>query len=361
MLQRVHTGFITALAAGVFLAATSWVSAQQAPATGAAPAAAAPAPLSPAVLKQVVATVNGTPITRGELINLLERVPLPPADQEQTYQLGIQIIANNMLIKQFLTRGRIAVTDAEMNAKIAEIENDIKSKQGRDLKTVLAEANSSIEDLKKQIAPQLGWDKYINAVATDAALKKFADDNKDMFSRATVKASHILIAVPEDATPAVKEAAKKKLLAIKAEIDGGKITFADAANKYSEDTANKTSPNGGDLGYFVRKGQFIERFAATAFSMQKGQISAPLETDYGLHLIFVTDRKPGQPFDFEANKAAVLNQYKADLEERVIASERKTAKIEVKPMPADFFPAPANAPAAAPAAKGASAGTAAPK
>ncbi len=69
-----------------------------------------------------------------------------------------------------------------------------------------------------------------------------------------VKASHIFLGVPPDATSDAKEAAKKKLAAIKAEIDSGKISFADAANKYSEDDANKGSPNGGDLGYFTPQG-----------------------------------------------------------------------------------------------------------
>ncbi len=67
-----------------------------------------------------------------------------------------------------------------------------------------------------------------------------------------------------------------------------------------------------------------------------------------MHLIQVTDRKPGEPFDFDQQKTAVLNQYRADLQERAITSEQKTAKIDVKPMPADLFPpAPAQPPAPA--------------
>ena len=217
---------------------------------------------------------------------------------------------------------------------------------------MLAEGNSSIEDFRTMLTWQLGWEKYIKAVATDAALKKFADDHKDVFTRAQVRAGHILLLVPADAPATAREAARQKLLGIKQQVEAGKISFADAANKYSEDDANKATPNGGDLGYFTRKGQFIEKFAASAFAMQKGQISDPVETEYGLHLIQVTDRKPGVPFDFEQNRAAVLNQFMSDLQERIITSERKAAKIEVKPMPADLFP-PAQQPAVAPVTKGA--------
>src|SRR5205823_6620896 len=99
--------------------------------------------------------------------------------------------------------------------------------------------------------------------------------------------------------------------------------------------------------------------SAKAFSMQPNQVSEPFETEYGVHLILVTDRKPGEPFDFEQNRTAVLNQYKADLQEKIISQERKAAKVDIKPMPADLFrpaPAPAHpaagAPGESPAAKG---------
>ena len=130
-------------------------------------------------------------------------------------------------------------------------------------------------------------------------------ENKDVFNRTQVQASHIVLRVEPDAPAAEKEKAKQKLLAIKQEIDSGKITFADAANKYSEDDGNKSSPRGGDLGYFVRRGQFNEQFTAAAFALKKGSISDPVETPFGYHLILVTDRKEGTPIDFEQNKLLI--------------------------------------------------------
>jgi peptidyl-prolyl cis-trans isomerase C len=72
--------------------------------------------------------------------------------------------------------------------------------------------------------------------------------------------------------------------------------------------------------------------------MKVGAISGPIETPYGVHLLMVTDRKEGTPVDFEQNKILIRNEYAADLHERIIATERKTAKIKIEPMPADFFP-----------------------
>ena len=81
----------------------------------------------------------------------------------------------------------------------------------------------------------------------------------------------------------------------------------------------------------------IEEFAIPAFALKKGEISDPVETPYGLHLITVTDRKDGSPIDFEQNKPGVKRVFEADLQKNLLIAERKNAKIEIKPMPADLF------------------------
>ncbi len=152
-----------------------------------------------------------------------------------------------------------------------------------------------------------------------------------------LSASHIVLIASPEATAAEKEKLKQKLLGIKRDIDSGKIAFADAANKYSEDDANKSSPNGGDLGYFPRRA-YNEQFTSAAFALPKGKVSEPVESHFGYHLILVTDRKEGPPIDFEAKKLFIRSEYGNDLTERIVAAERKTAKIDIKPMPDDLFP-----------------------
>ncbi len=360
MRQRLWTGLLAILA----LASTRVADAQGVPpGGGATPKAGAPGlPPRPAILNQVVATVNDQPITRGEVINFLSRFPVPPGDEKDMYRQGVEYIANHKLISQYLVRRRVPVTEKDIDDRIAQIAAQMKQQDGRELRTALAEAGSTEAELRAQILPDLGWKKYVDGIATDAELKKYVDANRDVFTRVQVKAGHIFLAVPPDASAAVKETIRQKLLGIKKLIDSGSITFQDAANKYSEDPANKESPNGGDLGYFTRKGPFLEQFAAAAFAQKTGVASDPIDTEYGYHLIKVTDRKPGQPFDFEQNRVAVLAQYATDLQEKIITQERKAAKIDIKPMPADLFPPaqqpPASTAPGAPATKGATPGTA---
>ncbi len=168
---------------------------------------------------------------------------------------------------------------------------------------------SAVAKYREDMKDLLRWKKYLDAVSTDENLKKFVAANKDVFNQTQVRASHIVLRCELDAPAADKEKAKQKIAAIKQEIDSGKITFADAANKYSEDPGNKSSPSGGDLGFFIRRGQFNEQFTAAAFALKKGVVSDPVETPFGYHLILVTDRKEGTPIDFEAKKLMIRNEY----------------------------------------------------
>jgi peptidyl-prolyl cis-trans isomerase C len=355
MRQFVRTASIASIIVG--LAA---VAGAQAPTPGQAGKAAAKpsAPARPANLGQVLATVNGETITREDLYRMLNANQVPPPtnaeDEQSVYQIGIEGLVNSKLIKQYLEKQAekqdvLKVTEKDIDAEFADFEKKLKQ-DGQDVHVALASHGVTVAQVRDDMRSALRWRKYLEAVATKDNLKKFVAENKDVFNRTQVRASHIGIQVDRNASADAKAKAKEKLAGIKREIDSKQITFADAANKYSDDTANKSSPNGGDLGYFVRKNQINEQFAAAAFAMKPGVVSDPVETPYGYHLILVTDRKEGTPIDFDQNELLIRTEYAADVHERIVASERKTAKIKIEPIPADLFPkAPTPTPGAAPA------------
>ncbi len=340
MRVSIRSGLVSMLVMGVLPSLGARAQAPPAKAKAVAPAANAGVPPAHPNLDQVVATINGDRITRGDLINFLSRYPIPPVDREQVYRDAVETLINTRLIGQFLARQKIPVPAAKVEAAVAQLERDLKS-DGRELQAALHESRVTMEDLRKEYLDRITWVEYLNRKATDAELKKFAAGHKDLISGTQVRASHIYILVPDNAAPAEKEKTRRKLLAIKQDIVDKKISFADAANKFSEDPANSKG-EGGDIGYFALTDGVVEEFASAAFALRPGEISDPIETVHGLHVITVTDRKEGNPVDFEKQKPYILQIYAADLQKQILTVERKNAEqkrsIEIRPMPPDLFP-----------------------
>ncbi|HZW32194.1 MAG TPA: peptidylprolyl isomerase [Isosphaeraceae bacterium] len=313
-------------------------------------------------LNDVVATVttqNRTDkVTKGEVLNYLSRNPLPaPEDRDAAYHVAVDVLINTALLNQYLARQNVPVPPAKVDEAIQRMEQQLKS-QGQDLATTIRQSDTSMDEIRKVFENRIRWQEFVNSRATDAVLRKFLADHRDLFSGTQVRASHILLKCDPNASAAEKEKIKQKLLAIRTDIIHGKITFAEAANKYSEDPATSGGA-GGDLDYFTLDSGFLEEFAHAAFRLRKGEISQPVETPLGWHLIQITDRKDGKLPDFEQYRMYILTQYGNELQKNILSAERKTAKIEVKPMPKDLFPPEQPAAAAVGAAAGGT--TAAPK
>lgn len=347
-----------ALAAGLGLVAEAQTQKKAAPAGG---APARPAAAQAKTANAVLATVNGEPIQASEFRQFLSQFSVPPGREQAFYEQAIEYLVSRKLLGQFLKEQRVEVPAKEVEDELAKYSQEA-TQRGGSLEAMLAESNLTPTEFRNRLAEQLQFKKYILTRGTEAELRKYAEANKDIFNGTEVRASHILFSVEPDAPAADKEKARARAEDVKKQIDAGQISFADAANKFSEDPGNKATPNGGDLDFFARRGKFIEPFAAAAFGMKKGEISGPVETEYGIHLIQVTDRREGRPYDFERDRQNILNEYASDLQKQIVEDMRKKAKIVVNPMPPGLVTTEAPAAAPKPAApKAAAPKAAAPK
>jgi parvulin-like peptidyl-prolyl isomerase len=174
-------------------------------------------------------------------------------------------------------------------------------------------------------------------------VRKFYDENPDkMKLPERVRASHILIAVPKDATDEVKKQKRTQIESVQTLLKGGE-KFADTARKFSEDPISARS--GGDLGYFGR-GQMVPEFEIVAFSLPTNTVSEIVVTKFGYHLLLITDHQPAGVRSFNDVKADI-EKYLRSLQEREIAAAhikklRENGKFEVLlPKPPTPQPAPA--------------------
>ena len=123
----------------------------------------------------------------------------------------------------------------------------------------------------------------------------------------TRQASHILIAADKSAGADAKQKARAQAEQIAAELKQNPNNFAELAKKHSQDPGS--AAKGGDLGTFSR-GAMVKAFDDAVFNMKPGEISAPVETEYGYHIIRVTGVTPGQMKSFEQVRPEIENELK---------------------------------------------------
>ncbi|WHZ12094.1 MAG: Peptidyl-prolyl cis-trans isomerase PpiD [Burkholderiaceae bacterium] len=155
----------------------------------------------------------------------------------------------------------------------------------------------------------LNLDAVKNSITLDPQeVRAYYDQNAARLSgQEQRRASHILIAVPKNATPAEREKAKAKADEILAMARKDPANFAELAKKYSQDPGS--AANGGDLGFFTRDAM-VKPFADAVWGMKKGEIVGPIETDYGYHIIELTGIEEPKQRSFDELKPQIESDLK---------------------------------------------------
>ncbi len=233
-------------------------------------------------------------------------------------QLQMAIASNPQLKEQFLNRW-VDLTLMAIEARKEGYQNrpDVKKRIEDMTNALLAQ-----EYMRKNIADP--------AKVSEEELKKYYEAHKSQFvEKEKVKARHILIKVPSNANKKEWEAAKKKALEIRQKLLKGE-DFATLAKRYSDDPGSKN--RGGELGYF-QKGQMVPEFEKAAFSLKKGEISKPVKTTFGYHIIQVQDRTKAKEKSFDQVKQEIrqrlLRQKQIKLKDEIIANLKKKYAVEV--------------------------------
>jgi parvulin-like peptidyl-prolyl isomerase len=140
---------------------------------------------------------------------------------------------------------------------------------------------------------------------TEEALKRYYGEHIERFKEPDqTRASHILIAIPQDADDLLVEALRHKGEMILERLSRGE-DFGELARSYSDDPSAKM---GGDLGFF-KPGDLLPEFDRVVFTLQSGQVSGLVRTKIGFHIIKVTGRKKGPAKPYEEVKDELRNQY----------------------------------------------------
>ncbi len=286
-----------------------------------------PAPVTAKSGSDVLVTVNGVDITQKQLDELLkphldrlakQAANLPPAFLEQQMKLlkeqALQEMIKMQLLDEQVKKANIVITDQEVTGEITRMASLQKPPETlEELKATMEAYGASYEELKNQIQTMLGQQKLIiqkfpnDVKVSEDDAKTFYEQNKSRWPE-EVRASHILIkpdlSDPNSDPNQAEALAKAKAEDLLKQVKGG----ADFAALAKEHSACPSSSAGGDLDFFPRtgRGSMVPEFSNAAFALKVGGISDVVKTEYGYHIIKVTDRKDAPSFD--QVKESIMNE-----------------------------------------------------
>jgi parvulin-like peptidyl-prolyl isomerase len=314
----ISAGFRGLTGAWSVLAAWGWWSAVALPALGQAAGQAAPAATPP-----IAATVNGEPVYVGEVNGALAQLAQARGRNDASPQLQadvLQTLIHRHLIAQKLQREGGYVSDEELDKTLESLKAQAAA-QKVSLEELAARQGTSVDAWRAELIYKIGWARYVERNLTDQ-LEAYFNEHRKEFDGTQIRASHILLR-PERADQSTAELTQRAAK-IRQAIEAGKITFEQAAQRFS---AGPSRARQGDLGYFPRRGVMIEDFAKGAFALDVGQISEPVVTPFGVHLIRCTDVRPGSRQWTEALSELRLPASIA-MFEKLAEAEAQNAKIE---------------------------------
>ncbi len=281
---------------------------------------------------KTMVSVNGEKVTKGQLDNRLEG---------QAGKATLQQMVDTALVLQYGKQQNISITDKEIQDQLNQLEQRFPPGQ---FETILKNQGLSLDDAKNIERVQLIVKKAVdNQIAvSDAQIADFFNKNQSLYSTpAQVRARHILVKTKADAD------------SIEVQLRGG-ANFATLATKFSVDPGSKAA--GGELGWFG-SGQMVKPFSDAAFAMSVGQISQPVQSPFGWHIIQLEGKRPPHSASLaEATpkvRAMLVQQQEAAQGGPFIEQLRSKASIQVyddrfNPL----FPPPTGAASPAPVATG---------
>lgn len=241
----------------------------------------------------VAATVNGEEITWSQIDKEYATVP----ESMKTYitrEALLNQTINELVIKQEVDRRGIAIDDAYLAVMIDNVKSQFSDEES--FNQALETYGTTYDELVSQLRLSLQLNKMLETdlpilKVNDSEIGAFFEENKVSLSvPEQVRASHILVNDSETAEEIM-------------DLLKGGADFAELAKNYSIDTASATY--GGELGYFG-KGTMIPEFEDAAFGLEIGEVSEPIKSKFGYHIIKLTDKKPAEEAKLDEKTRALI-------------------------------------------------------
>lgn len=286
-----------------------------------------------------VATVNDVVITQAQFDLEMGRVqerfrqsgrsPGQPELAQIRQAVLDNLIARELLYQESKKKG-FKGNEEEVNGQLKALRARFPSEA--EFQTGLTKMNITEADLRSQIEQDITIRQFINdtfvdkVTVSEAEIKAYYDNNPQFFTKPEqIRASHILIKVEPQADAMQKDRARKALKKVQQKLQTGE-DFGALAKEFSQ---GPSAPKDGDLGFFGR-GQMVKPFEDKAFAMKTGEVSDIVETQFGYHLIKVTDKKPESTLTFVEVKERLGEHLKQQKVQQEIGAYVEKLRVDAK-------------------------------
>lgn len=281
----------------------------------------------------VAATVAGKPIDSAEVNRLVKQTlrgrPASKAALPGLEANALESIVNRHVVEAVLDKQKISVTDDEIDKTLAEREKSLR-KTDSNLAEVRAQNGVTAQQMRDEIRWELRWAKFLRQAITEKALQQYFDAHRQEFDATELRVSHIVLRPDGNLDVEELDRLVSQAERIRNEIIGELTTFEEAAKKYSDGPSRL---KGGDLGFIKRRGVMPEEFSDAAFKLKKDEISEPVKSHLGVHLIKCTDIRAGQKTLNDVRRE-IMPEVRLEIFKQIAMAARGSVEIEYS----DAFP-----------------------
>lgn len=260
---------------------------------------------------RILATVEGEPITIAdvdrEIAIAFPNRQIDPQDLSALRTQTREQLIRRQCVLRYLNNSKQSATPADIELAIERLKKQLALRE-ESYDEYLRRQRLDEAGLRRAIAWQIGWSRLLAKYLTDANLQRYFEKHRRDFDGTEVRVAHVLLAVSESADAGARAKTQNQAVEVLTQLRTKQLTFDEAARRFSSGPSRQ---DGGDIGFISRHEPMPESFSRAAFSLEVNQISDPVETAFGFHLIRCLAITPGQKHwdDVRAELELAVTEY----------------------------------------------------
>ena len=241
----------------------------------------------------VLAAVNDVPIYDVEVERYLQQMDIYDDLSEMSlrvYRSTVlsQLVRRQVILSHLLTTEWRA-SEQEIDLAVSEVKSELEAR-GQTLEKFLESGKSDSPMLRRHLAWNIVWTRYLKSYLTEANLRRYYDRHYEQFDGTSRHVAQVFLGNPADPTNFVWDSAFREAVFLRDKIQRGELSFEQAVREQSN---APSAQDGGDMGWVTHDGPLDPKIHEAVFSRQVGDLVGPIQSKFGIHLLKILEEKRG--------------------------------------------------------------------